>query len=211
MKNLMPFGLSGLFLGVALFVFVPTILASDGVVELRSTNDKDYRCFALSSILETTTSYTVLVTCRELIYPPEASLISYMMWANPVDGGNALRLGKLGVGKAMFKSPKAFSSLFVTTESSTTARTPQGEVVMTGTIGPISFLERPTTPTPTPTPTEEGGEDQSQANGSEEEKDASQLTTRQKLILGLQRAGLVALIALIAIVGLVFVVSRSRS
>jgi len=62
-------------------------------------------------------------------------------------------------------------------------------------------------PTATPTPSTEGGEEELQ---QEEPEQPSELTTRQKFLLALRRAGVAALIALVALVGLIFVVTRSR-
>lgn len=120
------------------------------------------------------------------------------MWANPLDGGNPVKFGELGIGKATFESKKAFSGLYVTTERNRGIRKPEGEVVMSGNVEALTFLDRPTTPTPTP-------EGQNQ-----ETPGVQELTTGQKLGLALRRAGLVIFLALAATVGLAFVLTRSR-
>ena len=76
---------------------------------------------------------------------------------------------------------------------------------MKGEIKEVEFLEEAATPTPTPAEEEEAV--------SEEEKveaPVQALSTRQKLLLALRRAGIAALVALVAIIGLIFVVTRSR-
>jgi hypothetical protein len=72
---------------------------------------------------------------------------------------------------------------------------------MRGNLTVIDFLDRPSPPTPTPAP-----EEIDELIDEEEEE----LTTRQRLALGLRRAGLVALVALVALIGLIFVITRSR-
>lgn len=173
--------------------------AAEGVVELRSNKGEKNRCFA-SYILMPNSSYTVLVSCRDLIYPPQPSLFNYIVWATPTDGGNAVRLGELGVGKASFNTRIAFSGLFVTIEQSKSPRTPEGEVVMQGSGQEVEFLDRPTTPTPT----------EELAEGEEKEVPLKDLSTRNKILLAFRRAGLVIFLVLATTVALVFVLTRQR-
>lgn len=186
------------FFIIGFFLLAKTSFASEGTVELRSTTDKDYRCFAASLLMENA-SYRVIVSCRDLIYPPQPDLFTYIIWATPLDGGNPVKFGELGIGKASFETKEAFSNLFVTTERNRGARRPEGQVVMRGTVESISFLDRPTTPTPTPSVPE-----------GEKEPAQEELTTGQKLALALKRAGLVIFLALAATVGLVFILTRPK-
>lgn len=188
-----------------LFLFKNKVLASDGTVELRSTQGMDSRCFAASLLMEDL-AYTVLVSCRDLIYPGEFGLINYALWAQPTDGTSPVYLGLLGYGKATFRIAKPFNSLFSTIEGQVGA-TPTGRVVMRGNVSPVTFLDRPTTATPTPG--EEKTEEQEQAQ-EEEQQDQQPQTTKDKLFLALRRAGIAALIALVALIGLIFVVTRAR-
>lgn len=188
---------ASLFIFVFAFLFPNLVKASEGTIELRSTTADDYRCFAASLKMQDGT-YHIPISCRDLIYPAGPDIFSYVVWANLVGGGNPLRLGSLGFGKAEFKTKTAFTTLFVTTETSSKTKTPQGQVVMRGVVQPITFLERPTTPTPAP----EGEEVAA--------PEVQKLSTRERLLLGLRRAGLAALLALVALVGLVFVLTRGR-
>jgi hypothetical protein len=191
-----------IFFSSLLFAFAITAVnASEGRVELRSTTGEDYRCDATSFYMENS-SYNILIGCRGLIYPPDEDLLNYVVWATPEDGGNPQRLGELGVGKALFRTRESFSSLFVTTEQNKSTRSPEGKTVMRGTIVPISFLEKPTTPTPTP---------EEQESEIVQEQDTSELSTKDRLLLGLKRAGLVSFFALLAVIALVFVITRPRS
>ena len=176
-------------------------LASEGTIELRSLNDKNYRCYAASLQIENNV-YNILVSCRNLLYPSDENVISYVMWATPSDGSGEIKLGALGYGKATFKTNSPFSNLFVTTELDSRVRSPNGSVVMRGNVQSIGFLTQAENgiqeelqeefqPEPTPTP-------------------IKQLTTRERLLVGLRRAGLVSFLALVAIIGLVFVITRSR-
>src|SRR3989344_9373209 len=169
---------------VGLFLLAKTSYASEGLVEIRSETDKDYRCFA-ASLLQANASYRVIISCRDLIYPPQPDLFTYIIWATPLDGGNPVKFGELGIGKASFETKVAFSNLFVTTERNRGVKRPEGQVVMRGSVESISFLDNPTTPTPTLSVPE-----------GEKEPTQEKLTTGQKLSLALRRAGLVIFLAL---------------
>jgi hypothetical protein len=171
--------------------------ASEGLIELRSTTGEDYRCHASSYNIGGV--FRIPTSCRDLIYPAGPNIFTYVVWANPRAGGNPVKLGSLGFGTAEFKTKTAFTDLFVTTESSGKVKTPTGRVVMRGSVQQITFLERPTTPTPVP----EGEE-------MEEKVEMQKLSTRERLILGLRRAGLAVLLALVTVIGLVFVLTRAR-
>ncbi|KKQ52269.1 hypothetical protein A2865_02355 [Candidatus Woesebacteria bacterium RIFCSPHIGHO2_01_FULL_39_17] len=187
-----------------LFFLAEKVRASEGTVELRSTTVEPYRCWAASVRMQNQ-EYRIPFTCKYLIYPADENIFNYVVWATPKEGGNPIKLGTLGLGKGEFKTKKSFTGLFVTTEMSKETKTPQGQTVMKGEIKEVEFLEEAATPTPTPAEEEEAV--------SEEEKveaPVQALSTRQKLLLALRRAGIAALVALVAIIGLIFVVTRSR-
>jgi hypothetical protein len=193
--------------GLGIILNPKTASASEGYVEIASTTrDKNNRCYALSVSMDNQ-SFRILVTCRDLIYPPNSDLVSYIVWARPIDGALPKRLGKLGIGKAEFRTQDAFSSLFITTEKEDAPKTPEGQIVMQGDVRPIGFLTKPASPTPTIK--NNGGETASE-QGDKVSTDTSKLSVRDKVILGLKRAGLVSVLGIIAIMGLVFVITRSR-
>ncbi len=190
-----------LLITVGLYLTAKVTLASEGTVEIRSTTAEDYRCFVVSLLMQNS-SYRVIVSCRDLIYPPRPDLFTYIVWTTPLSGKNPIKLGELGIGKASFETRDAFSSLFVTVEQNKGARKPEGQVVMQGTVQSISFLDRPTTPTPTEKLSEE----------AEQEllEEAVEPTAREKFVLALRRAGLVIFLALAATIGLVFILTRPK-
>ena len=192
-------------LAATLLFFAKTLKASEGVIEIVSTTDDVYRCWA-SSVRMQNQEFRIPFTCRNLIYPANDNVFNYVAWATPQNGGETIKLGALGLGRGEFRTKKAFANLFVTTERSKDVKTPQGTVVMRGNVESIEpfFQEGPTA---TPTPSTEGGEEELQ---QEEPEQPSELTTSQKFLLALRRAGVAALIALVALVGLIFVVTRSR-
>lgn len=193
-----------LFLGVISLLSPGKALANVGTVDIRSTTSEEYRCWA-SSLIMSDKSYQVTINCANLIYPPTTSEISfYLIWATPTTGKTPIKLGDLGKGEARFQVKQPFSALYVTIEPNTNVRAPGTNVIMRGNIEPISFLKKPTSPTPTLEP--EDKEDDAPKTTT----NTSNLSTRDKLMLALRRAGIAALIALIAIVGLIFVVTRSR-
>lgn len=180
------------------------VSASQGTVELLSQTNDPTKCFAVSLRMQNL-EYRILFSCQYLIYPVDDTVFNYTMWAQPKDGGKTVKLGAVGLGKGEFKTKTAFSSLFVTTEKDSKTKTPEGKVVLRGNVEPIKFLEEELTPTPTLTPQEE------QENGEEvQEEEASPMTTKDKLLLALKRAGIAALFALVALIGVIYVVSRSR-
>lgn len=180
-------------------MFPKSIKASEGTIELRSTMGEDYRCWAASSLMQDQ-NYHILVSCRDLLYPAGENIFSYIAWASPVAGRGPIKLGALGYGKAEFKTRETFSSIFITTEADQNVRQPSGNIVMKGSIQPITFLEKPTTPTPT----EEAGAEE------EVQEPTQKLTLKQRLSSAFKRAGIVVLLALASLIGLVFVLTRPR-
>ncbi|OGM12707.1 hypothetical protein A3A76_04300 [Candidatus Woesebacteria bacterium RIFCSPLOWO2_01_FULL_39_23] len=187
---------SGLFL-----ISKGSAFASEGTFELRSTNDNTYRCFAASLQMQNLV-YKVTVSCRDILYPVDNTIFSYILWANPADASAPVKVGALGLGKAQFDVKPAFTSLFVTTEENPNTKAPAGNVVMKGSIKPITFLEKPGSPAPT-----SGGDEETT---TPEETPTPKSSAKDRLLLGLKRAGLASGLALIAILGLVFVLTRPR-
>ncbi|MDP3998769.1 MAG: hypothetical protein Q8P89_04110 [bacterium] len=152
-------------LGAVLFFLTASFTrASEGNIELASTTGQDMRC-SVSSVLGRDLSYTLLVNCRDLTYPPAPDLFSYVLWSNPLKEGNPQKLGELGVGKAEFKTPNAFSNLFVTKERDATVKLPSELVVMQGQVQPVSFLEGPVTPAPQISPSPEKAKEATKGPG----------------------------------------------
>jgi len=147
-------------LAATLLFFAKTLKASEGVIEIVSTTDDVYRCWA-SSVRMQNQEFRIPFTCRNLIYPANDNVFNYVAWATPQNGGETIKLGALGLGRGEFRTKKAFANLFVTTERSKDVKTPQGTVVMRGNVESIEpfFQEGPTA---TPTPSTEGGEEELQ-------------------------------------------------
>lgn len=192
-----------MFSFIFFFAITTKVSASEGKFELESTTRDNFRCYAFSNFLENR-KYRVGISCRNLIYPPEEELFSYILWANSLADNKPIKLGSLGIGKASFDTGKPFDQLYVTIEKNKSVRQPTGTVVMRGNLQRIEFLES----AQTPTPTAEAGEEETVDEMAQEEEQP--LSTRDKLLIGLRRAGLIAFFALVALVGLIFVVSRSR-
>lgn len=199
--------LSSILFSLAFLIFLTDkVFASEGYVELRSTTKEPYRCWA-SSIRMQNLEYKIPFTCKYLIYPADENVFNYVVWITSKSDGKIQRLGTLGLGRGEFKTKTPFTNMFVTTESKKDTKSPGTNTVMRGEVKQIAFLEEEVSPTPTPEE-EEGVKEE----GAEEEKaqEVAQLSTREKLVLALKRAGVAALLALVAIVGLIFVVTRSR-
>lgn len=136
---------------LVLFYFAPTpAWASEGNIELRNTTNQDMRCFA-SSVLMPDFNYSLIISCRGLIYPPATDLFSYVLWSTSATDGKIGKLGELGVGKASFQTATPFSSLFVTQEPNNGVSNPSNRTVMQGSVQSITFLSEPARP-PAETP-----------------------------------------------------------
>jgi hypothetical protein len=191
------------FLAASLVLFLAkSVSASEGIFKMGSTTGENYRCYATSVLLENR-SYRILLSCRNLLYPAGTDIFFYVLWANPIEGNKQIKLGSVDFGKGLFNTKTPFNRLYVTIEKNKSVREPAGITVMSGNFEPIEFLRSSPTPTPTPQEGEEG-----EVTGTTTPQ--QELSTRDKLLIGLRRAGLVALFALIALIGLIFVVTRSR-
>ncbi|GEM_PF-5569590 len=115
--------------------------ASEGIFELRNTAGQMARCW-VASVLMPDFNYSVLVSCRDIIYPAGPELNSYILWATPVDGKGYIKLGQLGRGKVEYKTPKQFVELFVTLEQNEGKNEPTTPAVMRGYLQKISFLDK---------------------------------------------------------------------
>lgn len=194
------------FFGVFVF-FTQKTEASEGTIELRSTTRETYRCYATSMLMQDQ-NYTILVSCRELLYPAGNTVFTYVLWAQPTDGSAPRRLGELGFGRLNARLNQPFSQLFVTTEPNAGVRAPSGPTVMRGNVQPITFLDRATTPTPTSTSISSGGG--GTQNGNETVTPTPSQSTGSRVATAFKRAGLAAFLALVALIGLVFAITRSR-
>lgn len=179
----------------ALFVSARSVRASEGTFEVVSTTGTSTRCFA-SSILKTDFTYKIIVSCRDLVYPPASNAFSYVLWANTA-GGEAVKLGELRFGKAEFSTKKAFSSLFVTVEKSGGVKKPSENIVMRGQGKAIRFLE---------------GLEELPVTAPEEAAEASPTPTPQPKrgaasIIG---ASLLSLIAIVGLIGVVLFLTRRK-
>lgn len=195
-------------ISLAFFLFTLTFLssgktiASEGSFNILSTQGQSMRCY-VASVQMIDRYYNLLVSCRDIIYPAQGEVFSYVVWVNPIEDNKPIRLGTLGLGRAHFKTKEAFSSIFVTTEASKKPRSPTGTIVMQGSLEPIPLLEQPVTVTPTP-------EEEEVISPEEEMVDEQESSTRQRVVTGLRRAGLIIFVVLITIIGLIFIITRTR-
>lgn len=182
----------------ASLVGVTPAWANEGVAELRSTTGEAARCFVLSILLQSD-RYRLVVSCRDLVYPPAKELLNYVLWLNP-EGGGPARLGDISFGKAEFTFNRAFLSLFVTKEANARPRGPSENVVMRGEVRPISFLEGPA---PEPT-VAEAEEVPAKETPSETQAEARNIFTTILLLV------FIGSFILIGIGGLIFFILRAR-
>src|SRR4030042_767155 len=105
MKKVLIFLFSLLLSGAMLLISKDNVFASEGTFELRSTNQNTYRCFAASLQMQNLI-YQVTVSCREIVYPVDETIFSYILWANPVDGSKPVKLGPITLGEEGTTRPK---------------------------------------------------------------------------------------------------------
>lgn len=149
------------FLG--LLLAATRVSASEGKTTLRNTIGQDATCDAKSALM-TDNKYTILITCRDLTYPPSVDTNAYIVWATPLNGGKPTRLGSLGYGRAEFRTSNPFASLFISREKVNTQSLGRlaepGTIVMRGNVDidpaapPLieEGSEEGITATPTPKP-----------------------------------------------------------
>lgn len=150
-----------------LFLIKVNIFAIEGEAELNSTIGQNSRCYAVS-IFMPDNRYHVSLTCRNLVYPPQADVLNYVLWGSVADNDRPINLGFLGVGKLEATTDKNIASFFVTPENNLETRQPSGNIIMRGSIIPFNEFEDIQAPpvekgieenvaastTPTPIPTE---------------------------------------------------------
>jgi hypothetical protein len=113
--------------------------ANEGTVELRNVSGSNARCFVMS-VLMPEFEYHLLMSCRDLLYPPADNLFSYVLWAVK-DNDKVESLGKVGIGRVEFTLKDKFKSLFVTAEANADTNTPSDRVILRGDVKPIAILE----------------------------------------------------------------------
>lgn len=191
---------------VLFFSVASPAIASEGLVELRNRVGEDARCFA-SSVLMSDQNYTILVSCRDILYPGGTEIFNYVVWATPLGGGNAFRLGTLNLGKVQFRTKTAFANLFVSKETSPNPSLPTGSIVMQGPVRPIALLVSKNLNTPTTTTGTNQPELVSPAPGEETETPVPTSAPRSgvaKFLTG----GILAVLGIAGIIFLIFVITK---
>lgn len=156
------------------FIFSFKAEANEGVIELDSARDTNPRCFVMSTLVNRSRTYNLLVTCKNLIYPVEGNGRYYILWSVPEPDPDKRenerqnereerpeRIGDIKFGKEMFKTRKPFSELFITVENERSPREPSNNRIMEGFVDSVEFLdntgfeedeESELTPTPSVSP-----------------------------------------------------------
>lgn len=173
--------------------------ASEGFVELTNRVGEDARCWA-PSVLMQDQNYNVLVSCRDIIYPGGVEVFDYVMWARPSAGGDPVRLGAIELGKKSFRTSTAYNALFVTKERSANPRSPEGPIVMQGTIQQVQLLDGSTTPRPTSAP--------GQSIAPEESGEPIVTPAPQGGVARFLAGGIVTILGIAGILFVIFIVMR---
>lgn len=187
--------LSAFIASLILFASSSSVLANEGTFELNNKVDENARCWA-ASVLMQDLNYSILMSCRDILYPGGTSVFSYVVWANSAQNGTAFKLGTLGLGKVSFRTKTPFNALFVTKESAENVRVPSGEVVMEGGIKSIEMLD--TKPNATEKP--ELGDPEVTPTPKAEVKKAS--------FNILRAGGAIAVLGIAALIGLILYITK---
>jgi hypothetical protein len=150
---------------IFLLLGAETAWANEGVASL-SGPDTNAQCFS-ASVLVDEEDYRLVMTCRNLIVPPETERLFYYAWARrvgaePVEGertglagfgrGAFIPLGGITRGKLSARIREAFEEVLITAETVARPREPNlDETVVSGLMQPISFEEVTEVLQPTPT------------------------------------------------------------
>ena len=150
-------------MGVMGLVMAGRVGASEGTAEIYSLRGRPERCF-LASILMQDGKYKVMISCRDLIFPPDQGVYGYVLWAYPADGGDPVKLGSIGVGKGLYTMPVSFSGVYVSEDKPVVRQGVKRifpDPLMRGTMEALAIWtsDRVSLPTPTlePTPTPVSG------------------------------------------------------
>lgn len=123
---------------IGLMALADEALASEGFVKLENAQSQT-RCF-VQSAMTGENKYDLVISCRDLIYPPSEDAINYALWANPLGGGNPAYIGNLGLGRRTAQVGFPFESLFVTSELSEKPKAPSIRKVLFGEVRSIEFM-----------------------------------------------------------------------
>jgi len=182
--------------------------ASEGFFELRNQVGEAARCHVTSGIMENQ-QFNLLTLCRDILYPGGTEVFQYVAWANPTDGGSPIRLGTLDLGKQLFKAREPFNSIFVTKELDNNPRSPEGQVVMQGTLQAIPFLGSvQTSPQDFDSITTPSNELDSAATVTPSPTEQAQTNSRTNVVRNIALVILVIFTIILAVVAVIFVVSR---
>lgn len=185
-------------------ILVPSYaFASEGTVELRSTDGNDYRCYA-SSLLMQNWQYRVTVSCRDLLYSPDDQIAYYHIWV-VLENGKSQRLGDLALGRISFDVGQRFTELYVTREYSKNPKTSSGQVVMRGSIAPIPFLENKQVAAVVPSPVTQNNQLLTLTPTA-----SQSASTREKITVALQRAAIIAVGVVLVGGAIIFAVTRAK-
>jgi hypothetical protein len=124
---------------ISLFVLAKPAKANEGTVELHNVAGGNSRCYVVS-IMMPERNFQMLMSCRDLVYPPGENLFQYVLWEVTTEG-KVERLERVGIGRVQLSTDKPFNSLFITSETDGNPRAPSDRVIMRGDIKPISILE----------------------------------------------------------------------
>ncbi len=133
---------------VSMFVSTSKVSAHEGDITMSGAN---VSCTAIS--LWQSGQYQVTGRCDGLVYPYQTQYDRYMLWAKTAGSGDIVPVGEITRGYFQGFVGNAFTTLFVTAETSSNPHRPSSYQVASGSVTPFTF-EKTAAATPAPASTE---------------------------------------------------------
>jgi len=189
---------------LAISALARPVHASEGLFRLNNQVGDKARCSGRSvptppeNTRGADSRFAVSLSCRDIVYPATGSgIVSYVVWARPLIGGDPVRIGTVGVGFVNTTVNTPFTGIFITEEKNANTESPTGRVVMSGDVRLDPFLDAPSQfrpedelGDPIPTPSGEEIEEMRRANA------INPLTTGLAAVLGI--AAIIFLVIIVA-------------
>ena len=119
---------------LGMFVSTPRVFANEGNVDMSGAG---VSCKAIS--LWQSGQYQVTGRCEGLVYPYKTQYDCYMLWAKTQGSGDIVTVAEVTRGYFSGNVANAFSTLFITAETSNNPHRPSAYQVASGAITPFSF------------------------------------------------------------------------
>lgn len=119
---------------IAFVLSTASVQANEGSLNL---SNSEISCEGVSLWKEST--YRVMGRCAGLVYPYETQYEHYVVWAKTVARGEFSRIGEVDRGYFDGNVSEAFSSIYISAETTGLPRRPSDKTVISGNVIPFDF------------------------------------------------------------------------